>query len=98
MSNNMPLHYQTFNHGGFKVHSHIYYEFTFLSSLETVYTPHSVLTFLFILISGLYYKSFTTVIYNHIDSGQNYKTMITIVSYAPHLTLALSSVVNYDHK
>jgi hypothetical protein len=24
--------------------------------------------------------------------------MITIVSYAPHLTLALSSVVNYDRK
>jgi len=33
--------------------------------------------------SGLYYKSFTIVIYNHNDSSQYYKTMITIVSYAP---------------
>jgi len=48
--------------------------------------------------SGLYYKSFTIIIYNRIDSGQYYKTMITIISYAPHLTLALSSVINYDHK
>jgi len=38
------------------------------------------------------------VIYDHIDSGQYYKTLITIVSYAPNLTLALSSVVNYDRK
>jgi len=36
------------------------------------------------------------VIYDHIDGGQYYKTMITIVSYAPNLMLALSSVVNYD--
>jgi hypothetical protein len=43
-------------------------------------------------------KSLTIVIYDRIDSGQYYKTMITIVSYAPHLTLALSSVVNYDRK
>jgi hypothetical protein len=50
------------------------------------------------LACGLYYKSFTIVIYNGIDSGQYYKTMITIVSYAPHLTLDLSSVVNYDRK
>jgi hypothetical protein len=48
--------------------------------------------------SGLYYKSFTIVIYDRIDSGQYNKTMIMIVSYAPHLTLALSSVVNYDRK
>ncbi len=48
--------------------------------------------------SGLYYKSFTIVIYDNIDSGQYYKTMIMIVSYAPHSTLALSSIVNYDRK
>jgi hypothetical protein len=47
---------------------------------------------------GLYYKSLTIVIYDCIDSGQYYKTMITIVSYAPNLTLALSSVINYDRK
>ncbi len=29
--------------------------------------------------SGLYYKCFTIVIYNHNDSGQYYKTTITIV-------------------
>ncbi len=46
--------------------------------------------------SGLYYKSFTIVIYDRIDSGQYYKTMIMIISYPPHLTLALSSVINYD--
>jgi hypothetical protein len=48
--------------------------------------------------SGLYYKIFTIVIYDRIDGGQYYKTIIMIVSYAPHLTLALSSVVNYDRK
>jgi hypothetical protein len=47
-------------------------------------------------ICGLYYKSLTIVIYDRIDSGKYYKSMIMIVSYAPHLTLALSSVVNYD--
>jgi hypothetical protein len=36
--------------------------------------------------------------YDCIDSGQYYKTMITTVSYAPHLTLTLSSDVNYDCK
>jgi hypothetical protein len=50
------------------------------------------------LACGLYYKSFTIVIYDRIDSGQYYKTMITIVSYGPHLTLAFSSVVDYDRK
>ncbi len=30
---------------------------------------------------GLYYKYFMIVIYNHNDSGQYYKTMITIVIY-----------------
>jgi len=44
--------------------------------------------------SGLYYKSFTIIIYDHNDSSQNYNTMITIVSYAPNLTLALASVVS----
>jgi hypothetical protein len=29
--------------------------------------------------NGMYYKSFTIVIYNHNDSGQYYKTTITIV-------------------
>jgi hypothetical protein len=42
--------------------------------------------------------SFTVVIYDHNDSGQYYKTMITIESYAPNLALALASVVNYDHE
>ncbi len=37
-------------------------------------------------------------IYDRIDSGQYYKTRIMIVSYAPILTLALSSVVNYGRK
>jgi hypothetical protein len=31
--------------------------------------------------SGLYYKNFMIVIYNRNDSGQYYKTMITIVIY-----------------
>ncbi len=48
--------------------------------------------------SGLYYKSLTIVIYDRINSGQYYKTWIMIVSYAPNVTLALSSVVNYDRK
>ncbi len=30
--------------------------------------------------SGLYYKCFTIVIYNRYDSGQYYKTRITVVS------------------
>ncbi len=56
-----------------------------------------VIYYIFTEISGLYYKSFTIVIYDRIDSGQYYKTMIMIISYAPHLTLALSSVMNYSH-
>jgi hypothetical protein len=47
---------------------------------------------------GLYFKSFTIVIYDHNDSSQYYNTMTTIVSYAPNLTLALASVVNNDRK
>jgi len=39
---------------------------------------------------GLYYKSFTIVIYDCNDSGQLYKTMITTISYAPNLALASS--------
>ncbi len=31
------------------------------------------------VISGLYYKCFTIIIYDHNDSGQHYKTTITIV-------------------
>ncbi len=34
-----------------------------------------------VFICGMYYKSFTIVIYDHNDSGQYYKTMITIVIY-----------------
>ncbi len=34
-------------------------------------------------ISGLYYKCFTIVIYDRNDSGQYYKTTITIVIYDP---------------
>ncbi len=38
------------------------------------------------------------VIYDRIDSGHYYKTMIPIESYTPHLTSALSSIINYDRK
>ncbi len=38
------------------------------------------------------------MIYDRIDNGQYNKTMIMIVSFAPHLTFALSSVINYDRK
>ncbi len=38
------------------------------------------------------------IIYYHNDSGQYYKTMIMIISYAPNFTLSLASVVNYIHK
>ncbi len=48
--------------------------------------------------SGLYYKSFTIVIYDRNDSSQYDKTMTMIISYAPKLALALASVINYDHK
>jgi hypothetical protein len=48
--------------------------------------------------SSLYYKSFMIVIYDCNDSSQYYNTLITIVSYAPNLTLVLASVVNYDCK
>ncbi len=34
-------------------------------------------------ISGLHYKCFTIVIYDHNDSGKYYKTTITIVIYDP---------------
>ncbi len=47
---------------------------------------------------GLYYKSFTIVIYDRNDSSQYYNIMIMIISYAPNLTLALDSVINYDRK
>jgi hypothetical protein len=40
---------------------------------------------------GLYYKSFTVVIYNLNDNGLYYKTMIVA-------NLALARCVNYDHK
>jgi hypothetical protein len=33
--------------------------------------------------SGLYYKSFTIVIYDPNDSSQYYNTVIMIVSYTP---------------
>ncbi len=36
--------------------------------------------------SVLYYKCFTIVIYNHNDSGQYYKTRITIVIDDPSLS------------
>jgi hypothetical protein len=42
-------------------------------------------------ISGLYYKSFMIVIYNHNDNGLYYKTMIIA-------NLALTRSVNYDRK
>ncbi len=48
--------------------------------------------------SGLYYKTFTIIIYDCNDSSQNYNTVIMIISYAPNWTLALASVNNYDRK
>jgi hypothetical protein len=48
--------------------------------------------------SGLYYKIFAIVIYDGNDSGQYSKITIMIISYAPNLALAFSSVVNYYHK
>ncbi len=48
--------------------------------------------------SGLYYNSFTIVIYDCNDSNLYHKTMIIIVSYAPNLALSLASVINYDRK
>ncbi len=42
-------------------------------------------------ISGLYYKSFTIVIYDCNDNGLYYKTMIIA-------NLALARSVSYDHK
>ncbi len=39
---------------------------------------------------GLYYKSFVVVIYNCNDSGQYYKTMITVKAEAV--------LINYDRK
>ncbi len=35
---------------------------------------------------GLYYKCFTIIIYDHNDSGQYYKTRITIVIDDPSLS------------
>ncbi len=35
---------------------------------------------------GLYYKSFTIIIYNHNDRGQYYKTMIMIIIYDTSLS------------
>jgi hypothetical protein len=49
-------------------------------------------------ICGLYYISLMIVIYDRIDSGQYYRTIIMIISYATNITLAFSSVVNYDRK
>ncbi len=70
---------------------------------KTTYKLLKIIILIFVpyhkcVISGLYYKSFTIVIYDHNDSSQYYNTMITIVSYAPNLTLALASVFNYDRK
>ncbi len=48
--------------------------------------------------NGLYYKSFTIVIYDCNDSSQYCNIMFKIISYAPNLTIALASVVNYDRK
>ncbi len=46
----------------------------------------------------MYYKSFMIIIYDRNDISQYYNTMIMIERYAPNLTLALASVINYDHK
>ena len=55
-----------------------------------------------VLFSGLYYNCFTFVIYDRNDSGQYYKTTITIViddcNLWSSLILTIASVVNYDHK
>ncbi len=54
---------------------------------------------------GLYYKSFTIVIYNRNDNGLYYKTMIVanLATIVANLTtivanLALARSVNYDRK
>jgi hypothetical protein len=48
--------------------------------------------------SGLYYKNFTIVIYDHNGNGLYYKTMIVANLTTIVANLALSRSVNYDHK
>jgi hypothetical protein len=48
--------------------------------------------------SGLYYKSFTIVIYDRNDNGLYYKTMIVANLTMIVANLALAKSVNYDHK
>jgi hypothetical protein len=52
----------------------------------------------FVKSSGLYYKSFTIVIYNHNDNGLYYKTTIIANLTTIVANLALARSVNYNHK
>ena len=47
---------------------------------------------------GLYYKSFTIVIYDRNDNGLYYKTMIVANLTSIVAKLALARSINYDHK
>jgi hypothetical protein len=47
-----------------------------------------------IISDAMIWSSFTSVIYDHNDSGQYCKTMIMIVSYAPNQALDLAMIVN----
>ncbi len=50
------------------------------------------------LTSGLYYKSFTIIIYDCNDNGLYYKTMIVAHLTMIIATLALARGINYDRK
>ncbi len=49
------------------------------SNLLDSFASYEEIEVLWIQSSGLYYKCFTIIIYNYNDSGQYYKTTITIV-------------------
>jgi hypothetical protein len=51
-----------------------------------------------VLACGLYYKSFTIVIYDHNDNGLYYKTKIVANLTTVVAKLALARIVNYDDK
>ncbi len=48
--------------------------------------------------SGLYYKSFTVIVYDCNDNGLYYKTTIIVNLTMIVANLALARSVNYDHK
>jgi hypothetical protein len=49
-------------------------------------TNKATLGYFFYLTNGLYYKQVMIVIYDHNDSGQYYKTTITIIIDDPSLS------------